>query len=211
MFESALWHDGTKGGIYGIGEGWSIEILRPEYEWVTETTVVHESRPLISVPAEYEWVEDESEDLSGDPVMISTLITLPAEYEAVTDTITVEREKTEYYLTKAIYNSDGTIKTAKIVKPRIIPAVTKEETRQVVIVPERTVERTVPLERRKGYRRVVKLPARTMEDTTPFPTQTKSRKIQIRPWRFVIKNPDKQTAYIFDDFGDFTVFMDSLK
>jgi len=148
-FESALWHDGTIGGIYGIGEGWSIEILRPEYEWV----------------------EDESEDLSGDPVMISTLITLPAEYEAVTDTITVEREKTEYYLTKAIYNSDGTIKTAKIVKPRIIPAVTKEETRQVVIVPERTVERTVPLERRKGYRRVVKLPDRTMEDTTPVPAR----------------------------------------
>lgn len=211
----ALWHDGSIGGVFGIGEGWSIELLPVEFETVTESFTTNPPAggiELIAIPAEYEWVEDNSEDLSRDPIMVSKLVTLPAEYETVIETIIVKPEHTTYYLTEAKYSADGSIKTPRTVKQQHMPATTRQEERRVVKLPERTVERIVPLERRKGYRRIVKTPARTMEDTSLFfgPYYT-TRVAEAQPWRFLIKRPNGGIVHVFDDYEDLSTFIDSLK
>ena len=207
------WHDGSKGGTYGIGEGWSVEILPPTNETVTETVKFHnENLGLVTVPAQYEWIRDDSEDLSGEPVIVSTLVTLPAEYKTVIDTYIVEKAKTEYSLSEAVYNSKGVIVTPRQVKQRVIPAVKEQRERRVLKTPERTVERMIPVERRKGYRYVVKIPASTIENPAPSTEEkTETRRVMSQPWTFIIKNPDGKRAHSFDDFDDLTVFTDSLK
>jgi hypothetical protein len=209
-----LWHDGSKGGTYGIGEGWSIELLPADY--VTVLGEITVSPPaggieLISIPAEYEWIKDHNEDLTGEPIMTHQLVTIPAEYETMTETVVVKPENTDYYLTDATYNTDGSINTPKIVKARHRPAETRQEERRVVKVPKRTVERMVPLERRRGYRRVVKIPARTMEDTSYFfGPLYEYRTVKAQPWRFLIKRPSGVIVHVFDSFEDLTAFIDSL-
>ena len=207
------WHDSSKGGIYGIGEGWSIEVLPPKYETVTETyTLIHENLGLVTVPAQYEWIKDDSEDLSGEPIIVSTLVTLPAEYKMVIDTYIVENEKTEYSMSDAVYNSEGVILTPRHVKQQVIPVVTGLRERQVLKTPERTVERMIPVERRKGYRYVVKIPASTIENPAPSTEEkTETRRVMSQPWTFIIKNSDGKGVHSFDNFDDLTVFTDSLK
>lgn len=207
------WHDGSEGGVYGIGEGWSIDLLPAKYENITETLKVGDpiSPPLKTIPPEYEWIKEDSEDLNGEAVMTLTFVTLPAEYETVTETVIVEAAKTKYYLSDTIYNSEGRVVTPRRVKRWLIPAVTEERERRVVKTPERTVERIIPLDKRKGYRRVVKTPARTVEVKLPSISRTITSKVEAQPWRFIIKNPDGQIAHSFDDFEALTAFTDSLK
>lgn len=206
-------HDGSKGGDYGIGVGWSVKLLPAEYETVVETfTLSHPPYSnLISIPAEYEWRKDDSIDQTGETIILSELITAPAEYMTVTETVVIEPERTEYYLTEASFNSDGSIKTPRTVKSEVIPAVTKQQEQQVVKTPERFVERKVSIEGRKGYRYVVKTPARTLEKPWLGKSYSTQRRVETQPWRFLIKTPDNLTLHVFDDFDNFNTFLEHLK
>jgi len=208
------WHDGSKGGKYGIGDGWSIEILPAEYETIFEVgTLGHprESR-LISIPAEYMWIKDESVDTNKDPIMVSQLVTLPAQYMTVTEDIVVKPASKEYYFTDVKYNTDGSVNTPKTVKLRTNPAVIKQKNRRVVKVPARTVERMLPLdiEKRNGYRRVVKTPARNVERPWFVGPYYLPKVVESQPWRFLIRKPNDGIVHVFDNFEHLTAFIDSL-
>ena len=210
----ASWHDGSKGGAYGIGEGWSIEIIPAVYETLTEVIIVHGMTPLILLPAEYEWVRDTGQDFSDQPETLTELVTIPAEYETITEIIVSEPARTEYYLTEPVYMLDGTVITPAAVKAQNIPAVTKEEPRRVVRTAERTETRTIPnspLERINGNVRVVKTPVRVVEGETLNPPETITRKAVKLPARFVVKRADGEITHVFDKFEDLTAFVDSLK
>jgi len=193
--DNALWHDGSRGGAYGIGKDWSIELLPPEYETIFDVVTLGHPRDnsLITIPAEYEWVKDNSAD--GEPEMALKLVVIPAEYMTVTDTIIVEPESTEYYLSDASYNTDGSINTPKTVKLRSVPAVTRERERQVVKTPARTVERMVPLETRKGFRQVVKTPSSTRERPWFVGPLYMPKVVEAQPWRFLIKHPRSPNGF----------------
>jgi len=210
-----FWHDGSTGGEYGIGDGWSIELLPADYGTELQGFTVGPpaaGNPFIPIPAEYEWVKDDTEDLSGDPIMVEKLITVPAEYMTVTETIVVRPAATEYYLSEADYNADGGLNTPITVKRRNMPTQTKQVERQVVKRPERTEWRTVPLERRKGYRRVLKTAAGYTEDTSAYHGPYYLPKvIETNPWRFLIKKPNAGIVHVFDKYEDLTAFIDSFK
>jgi len=38
--EADQWYDQSTGGIFGIGEGWEIEIIPAKYETVTENKII---------------------------------------------------------------------------------------------------------------------------------------------------------------------------
>lgn len=207
------WHDGSKGGDYGIGEGWSIELLPAEYETVFDVvTLGHPTASsLISIPAEYEWVKDNRADQSDEPIMVRKLVTTPAEFMTITENIVLQPKSSGYYLTDTTYHSDGSIGTPKTVKLRVIPAEVRQVERRVMKTPARTIERMVPVERRKGYRRVVKNPAKTAERPWDVGPYYKPRKVEAQPWRFLIRKPIGEIVYVFDDFDNLTAFTDSLK
>lgn len=210
----ALWHDGSKGGEYGIGEGWSIEFLPPIYETFTENIIVQEGIELIAIPATFEWIKEDSEILKK-PKMVTKIVAIPAQYETITEEVMVIKASAEYYFTEARFNLDGTLKKPRTVKQRHIPAQMKNVSRRVVKVPAHTVERTVtaPLkvfERRNGYIRVVKTPARTIKRDVPDVTKTETRRREKHPLRFAIKNPDGDLAHIFDTFEGLTAFTESF-
>ena len=211
MPDLALWHDGFAGGDYGIGEGWSIEILQAEYETVLDTVIYGHptDTSLIKIPAEYEWVKDDS--ANGEPETVLKLVTIPAEYMTVTQTIFVKPESIEYYLSDASYNADGSIHTPKIVNLRSVPEVTRQEERQVLKTPEHTEERMVPIETRKGFRRVVKKPVSFKERPWIVGPFYSPRLAESQPWRFLIKNPSGDIADVFYDFEALTAFVDSLE
>lgn len=204
------WHDGSKGGVYGIGEGWSIELLAAQYGYETQTYGYGERPVLKLIPAEYKWLKDDDKGLSNDPEMETTLVTIPAEYMSITATVVLELAKTEYYFLEAKYNSFGNIVSPKTIARREIPAVTKSVTAQVIKVPATTVERRVPIKRKFGFKRVVKTPAKIVagKNKVQMPVFTIPRKIE--PARFNIKNPNRKIAYSFDNFEDFKVFERSL-
>lgn len=210
---SYTWHDGSTGGDYGIGVGWTIELLPAEYETVFDVVTAGHPKDtsLITIPAEYEWVKDDSANLISDPIMVNKLVTIPAEYMTVTETVVVEPEHTGYYLSDATYNADGTINTPKTVTQRVIPAKVRQEKRRVVKTPARTVEHMVPIERRAGYRRVVKTPASTKERPWFVGPYYLPKKVEAQPWRFLIKKPQDEIVHIFDDFDDLTTFVHTLK
>ncbi len=205
-------HDGSTGGDYGIGEGWSIEILPAEFETVFDVvTLGHPAdTSLIHIPAEYEWVRDESAD-TDEPIMVKKLDTIPAEYMTITETIVIEPEQNGYYLTEATYTAYGNIIAPKTVKQKVIPAKVKQEERRVVKTPARTVERMVPVERRKRYRRVVKTPAHAKERRWFVGPYYSPRIVEVQPWRFLIKTPDGSVLYVIDDFDVLTSFVDRFK
>lgn len=210
-----LWHDGSKGGEYGIGEGWSIDFLPPTYETFTEKQIIQQSGELLTIPATFEWIKEDSEVLKK-PKVVTKIVTIPAQYEIITEEVMVIKASAEYYFTEAIFNLDGTLKKPRTVKQRHIPAQMKNVSRRVVKVPARTVERTVtaPLkvfERRNGYVRVVKTPARTIERDIPDVFRTETKKREKHPLRFAIKNPDGDLAHIFDTFEGLTAFTESFK
>lgn len=204
------WHDGSKGGVYGIGEGWSIELLAAQYGHETQTYGSRERPVLKLIPAEYKWVKDDDKGLSDDLELETILVTIPAEYMSVTETIVLELAKTEYYFLEAKYNSFGNIVSPTTIARREIPAVTKSVTAQVTKVPATTVERRVPIKRKFGFKRVVKTPIKIVagKNKVQLPAIRIPRKIE--PARFNIKNPNGKIAYSFDNFEDFKVFERSL-
>lgn len=207
------WHDGTKGGLYGIGDDWSIELSAAQYGYETQTYLTgehHHHQAFKIIPAEYEWVKDDTEDLNGE--IETVLVSIPAEYMTVTETIASELAKTEYYFQDAKYDSNGSILKPKTIGFRKIPAVTKEVTRRVVKSPSKTEERLVPLERKRGFKRIVKTPYKVVAvagAVTQYPSINVP--IQIQPWKFIIKSPNGQIVHSFEDFKDLTIFIDSLK
>ena len=202
-------HDGSTGGAYGIGEGWSVEISSPVYETYTKNIVVQEGSEEVVSSAKYKWVKEDSEDLNIYPKVETKIVIIPPQHETVTLTIEFEPMRIEYYLSEPVYNSSGTLETAGVVKSRDIPAITKRVSRRVVKTPVRIEER--PVARRKGYVRVLKKPVTISSRTIPavFKPVTISR--VKYPQRFVIKRPDGEIAHIFDTVEDFTAFTDNLK
>jgi len=135
------WHDGSKGGFFGVGNGWSIEILHAEYKSVVETYVSSEQRELTLIPAKYEWIKDETVGPQGEPEMARQLVTIPATYMTVTESIVMAPAKIEYDLTEPIFNADRTLKTPAIVNQRHVKAVIEQKDRRVVDKPKQTLER----------------------------------------------------------------------
>lgn len=210
---TALWHDGSTGGTYGIGEGWSLEILPPTYETFTENLIVTEGIELVTIPATFEWVKETSEILKANAKQVVEIVTIPAEYETVTAPEEVKPAQIEYYLAEPVYDSTGTLEALGGIKRRHVPAVMKNVTRRVLKVPGRSVERVipnVPLLRRDGYVRIVKTPARTLPRDVPDVTKAVTRKRVKHLQRFAVKRPNGEIAHVIDKYEDLTVFLDSL-
>ena len=89
------------------------------------------------------------------------LVTVPATYETVTETVVVQEASTELVAIPATFDSP-----ARVVE-RIIPAVTKQETRRVVRQPASTVERAIPAVTKQVTKRVVKTPASATQRIVP--------------------------------------------
>jgi len=208
------WHDGSKGGLFGIGEGWWINILHAEYETNTQMGYMSgRTQDLISLPAEYEWVRDESVGSQVEPEMAMQLITIPATYITVTETLVIEPAKTEYDLVRPVFSKDGKIETPARVEIIDTKAIIQQKDRRVVETPERTEARLMPVEHREGYRRVVSVPARTIVDENQPKLRTfkQTNTREVKPWRFVISHPVSRVSHTFDSYNDFKRFTDSLK
>jgi len=211
---SALWHDGSTGGAYGIGEGWIIEILPAEYETFIESIILPQmSTELLTIPATFKWVDEDSEAFKTYQKNVIEVVTIPAKYEIITTNEEVRPARTEYYLAKPIHDSIGTVKTLGTIKERHVPPVTKDVSRRVVKVPARSEERVipnVPIVRRDGYVRIVKTPAKIMPRDLPDLVKTETRKRMKFPQRFAVKRPDGEIAHVFDKYEDLTAFVNSF-
>ena len=207
---TALSHEGSKGGAYGIGEGWSIELIPATYKTVTETVISRvpnfENRvPLM--PAVYEWILESTVDDRPTADKIVKLKTIPAIYETRTETIIEEVAKIEYYLTDTLYDTDGSVITPATVQLRNIPAVTIEEKRRVVVSPLRMEKYYIPAPKKEGHRLVLKTPILPLTYEHGIITKAIPRTYVAQPWRFIIRNADKELAHSFDSFEDFTAFV----
>ena len=150
--------------------------IPPTFETVTETVVVQpQSVEYVAVPPEYEWVEGEIE---GSTVVYENK---PAEYETYTETVAVQEASTELVTIPPTYNPDGSINTPARTQERVIPNVTKTETRRRIKTPASTVERVVPYEIKDGKTRVPVGPAKTVEKITPVITKEVSRRVIKTP------------------------------
>lgn len=202
------WHDGSKGGVYGIGAGWSIELLPAQYGPKTITYTNGEYKDLILIPAEYEWVKEDVSNAGASPEMETVYLMLPAEYGTIKETMLTEEAKVEYYFHEVDFNSEGDVLRRKYILPRKIPEVFGNVTRQAIMKPMSFVERRFPLKRNEGLKRVVKTPAKIIYGDSIGITHTFSGVVQ--PWRFNIKNPDGKVVHSFDNYKDFKVFERSL-
>jgi len=205
------WHDGSKGGHFGIGEDWSIEILHAEYKSYVETVVQGGQVELTVVPAEYEWIQDERIGPQSEPEMVPQSVTIPATYRTITETTVVAPAKFEYNLTKPIFNSDNTVKTPAMVLQRHVKAVIKREERRVIDTPERVETRLMPVEYREGYRRVLRKPSSLIEDIRPAKVASILRKVEARPAQFLVLNQRSGVSHTFDSYEKLTAFVESLK
>lgn len=207
------WHDGSIGGAYGIGAGWSLEILPPTYEKFEEKLVFQEGHELITIPPTFEWVKEDSETFKTHQRTVTEIITFPATYESITAPEEVKPARTEYSLGAPVYDSTGTLETSGAIKAHNVPAVMKNISRRVIKVPARSEERVipnVPLVRRDGYVRIVKTPAITKPRDVPVVVKTVTRKRVKHPQSFAVKSPNGEVAHIFRKFEDLTAFVDSL-
>ena len=156
----------------------STELVTPPatYETVTETVVVKpQSVEYETTPAEYEWVDGE---IKGNTV---EYVTAPAQYETVQEPVVVQEASTELVTIPPIYNPDGTIAVPASTQERVIPSVTKMETRRVIKTPAATVERVVPYEIKDGKTRVPVKPAQTVERVIPPVTKEVTRRVIKTP------------------------------
>ena len=202
------WHDGSIGGAYGIGEGWSIELLPAEYGTVTETIIKHPPVELVVVPAEFGWVKDDRVGFDNTPQFYTELVTIPPTFETVVQTTVLEPEKMDYHIVAPKYAADGTIETAALFVEHIIPAIISQKEIEVIKTPESVEERVVPP--REGYMRVVMKPA-SVKEGNPQPQHfTVTKPITVKPWTFKILNSDGMVAHSFDSFDQLTDFLESL-
>ena len=204
-------HYCSSGGAYGIGKGWSIEIVPPEYGTVSETVMDTSRPPVPAFPATYEWIEEQSEFLKDNSSLTTKSYTIiPAEYETKIVTEIIEYARTEYFLTDAKYNQDGTVKTPRVVKERRIPAITKDDMQQILKTPEQIAERISPVVRREGFVRVLKTPAQPGRPAYPV-TKTIPRTIVKQPAKFLIKSPSGGTSESFLKYENLTDFVEMCK
>ena len=209
---TAIWHDDSKGGAYGIGEGWRIEVLSGRYEFVTEPIITYgDDAGLITIPAVYGWKKDETVGPNSVQEFRMEIVTIPPTFKTMTEQVIVEEAKTKYHITNPIYDVKGDILAPAIVERRYIPEITKQVERQVVDTPKRTIERSVLVEHREGYRHIVISPASTMEPRRPAKKRFETRRVETRPWRFPIRNPQGEIVHTFEDYDKLTAFIDSLK
>lgn len=208
------WHDGSKGGAFGLGEGWWVSILHAEYESITEiVNMCEQTRKLIVLPAEYEWVKDDSVGPQTEPEMTTEFVTIPGTHTTVTEPQVIEPARTEYDLVEPVFSGDGTVDTPAKVKEIHKEAVIELRERHVVKIPAGTQERLVPVEHRTGYRRVMRVPVRTVEDKTQPKTRTFKNigRVEVKPWRFVVAHSKSGVSHTFESYKAYTDFAESLK
>ena len=201
----------------------------PTFETVMETVVVRpQSVEYITVPPKYEWVEGEIEGSTTE------YITAPAQYETIQETVVVQEASTELVTIPPTYNPDGTIAIPARTQERVIPSVTKMETRRVVKTPASTIERAVPYEIKDGKTRVPVKPAQTMERAIPATTKQVSRRVVktpesiqervippgtrkevnvrtvVRPQKFYLRDTDGKIIREFENRDQFEKYQASL-
>lgn len=208
------WHDGSKGGLYGIGEGWSIDVLPAEFETLTETWNIGGKGHFASVPY-YEptvhgWERDESVVCPHKPKTVEKLVSIPATYKTIVEARLITPARTEYELIPPTFHLDKTLKTQGWVERRNIKAVTEPVKRRIVVTPEYTVVKLVPVECRDNYRRVV-ISEGYMWERDETRSEVRTRQSIKYPVSFIIKNPDGDIAFTFDDYDTFKTFMGTLK
>lgn len=208
------WHDGSKGGVFGIGEGWWVTLLHPEYK--SETVMGYmssETRKLIVIPAEYEWVKDDTVGPQAKPEMTTELVTIPGTHMTVTEPFVIEPARTEYDLVEPVLSVDGTVEIPATVKKIHKEAIIELRERRVVKIPARTEERLVPVEHRPGYRRVMTSPERVAEDKTQPELKTFKRtgRREVKPWRFVVTHSKSGASHSFESYEAFTNFTESFE
>jgi len=148
----------------------------PTFETVAETVVTQSaSTELVTIPPVYGWVDGEIEGSSVE------YVTVPAQYETVQEPVVVQEASTELVSIPPVYNSDGTILTPASTQERVIPSVTKMETRRFIKTPASTVERRVPNEIKDGKTRMAIKPARTVERAIPAVTKQVTRRVIKTP------------------------------
>lgn len=192
-------------------------VTPPTYDTVIETVIVTPATTqLVITPPEYEWVDGEIEGSE-----IEYVATEPV-FETVTETVIVQEASTELVTIPPTFNADGTVNTPAQTAERVIPSVTKTQTRRVLKTPASTVERTVPYEIRDGKtrvpvkaaevketiippktssvtRRVVKTPAATVERHIPAGTKRKVRvKTEVSPQKFYLRDEDGRIVREFE-------------
>ena len=154
------------------------EIVIPPatFETVTETVVVQpQSVEYVRVEPEYEWVEG---DVPGNTV---EYIAQPPQYETVAEPIVVQEASTELVTIPPVFNPDGTVAIPGQTQERVIPSVTKLETRRVIKTPASTVERIVPYVKKDGKTRIPKGPVTYTEKTVPAVTKEVTRRVVKTP------------------------------
>ena len=203
------WHDGSQRGLYGIGEGWSIEILPAKYGEITEwVRIPHPTGgQLIPVGAVYEWVKDDGLGKFEHQTVRVEYIETPPTYATVSETFIAFRED-QYWLTPPLYDANGNIAHPINVRQKL--PITKTRDRRVIKTPWRVEERIVPVVPREGYILIEVSPATNRElrhETKRYET----RQGEVLPWRFPIRNPKGDIVHTFQDYGKLVAFINSLK
>jgi len=208
------WYHHSTGGIFGIGEGWEIEIIPAKYITVIENKIVSNNRPPYSViPARLEWIRDDSVGPDTDPGTQIKLEIIPATYRTVIETEIIEEEKFEYQIIAPVYNEDGTLKKPAFIQESIFPAVTKQIEKQVVDTPQYTVEHIIPLEHRIGYRQIIKIPETELhlENVSRFSWKQIPRIVPSHCAKFHIRNPIGEITDTFNSYEELTAFVERFK
>ena len=208
--QSYAWHDGSTGGAYGIGEGWSFEILPAEYKDVIETIHYGPSTSLDIIPAEYEWVKG---TITGPNVVRSPRIKLhiiPGAFETVSETYIAKPTKPPFSLIPPEYNSEGDLVRKALIAEHEF--VTQTATRKVRVLsfPERVSEELVSFEPREGYTLLEIKPAEVRNLPRPQQSITVTNWEEVRPMEVVIRNPNGDTVHNFNSV-DFFAFLRSFE
>jgi len=203
------WHDGSKRGLYGIGEGWSIEILPGEYGEITE--LLRFPHPtggeLIPVGAVYEWVKDDGLGTFKHQTVRVEFVETPATFVTVSEAFIAFRED-QYWLTPPLYDANGNVTLPIVVRQRL--PITKTREISVQKTPWRIEERIVPVVPREGYKLIEVSPA-TVRELPHVSERYETRQGEVIPWRFPIRNPKGEITHTFKDYGKLVAFTNSLK
>jgi len=203
------WHDGSTGGAYGIGEGWSFEFLPAEYRDVVETIHFGPKTKLDIIPAEYEWVKG---TVTGPNVVTSPRIELgiiPGAYETVGETYMTKPTKPRYSVLPPEYNTDGDLvnKAVFVAHEHVSYAATRSF--RVLSFPERISERLISFESREGYTLLEISAAEVREIPRPQQSREVTNWEEIHPMQVDIKNPDGDVVQTLGG-GDFFAFLRSF-
>ncbi|MEP3889853.1 MAG: hypothetical protein ABJN69_05250 [Hellea sp.] len=197
---------------HDIGGGWTVEIIPPEFAFMEiKEPAFTEKSDLLIIPADFDWVEVDSQNHKVRETNHIELIEVPAVYEDIIDNIIVEESKTKISVSPVLYNADGSILRPAIFEKIVTPAVTRQVKKRVVKRPREIIE--VLGERREGYTRIVKTPTRVVQNPDFDYTEVRvgREKIQRRPRKFIIRNEVNVIVREFDDFDDFQLFLTTIK